>query len=254
MAQLAEELLATIPDCGEADWVSAAADRLEPAAPQEVIRWAFDRFKDEVVIATGFGVEGMALIDMAVKVNPSPEVFFIDTDFLFPQTYALRRRIEDRYHIKIKAFRSPLTPEAQDEQYGPALWSRDPDLCCRIRKVEPLGEALGGRAAWVTAIRRDQTAVRATSRAVEWDRRWNLVKVNPLVRWSKLDVWDYVARNDVPYNPLHDQGYPSIGCTHCTRAIRADEDERAGRWSGYQKTECGLHIQDPEFRIQGRHT
>jgi phosphoadenosine phosphosulfate reductase len=251
MAYFAQTPIAAGPDGGDADWVSAVADSLERAAPQETIRWAFDAFKDGLVIATGFGVEGMALIDMAVKINPSPRVFFLDTDFLFPETYILRRRIEDRYGIEIEAFRSELTPDAQEQQYGPALWSRDPDLCCRLRKLEPLREALSGRKAWMTAIRRDQTAARTSSRAVEWDYLWRLVKVNPLVRWSKRDVWDYVAKNDVPYNPLHDQGYPSLGCTHCTRAVRAGEDERAGRWPGLQKTECGLHIhiQDSGFEV-----
>ena len=221
--------------------LETAAALLEPSKPTEPLRWAFERFGDKIVIATGFGAEGMALLDMAIRVNPRPNIFFIDTNFLFAETYELRRRVQQRYGIEIKAHRTPLTPEAQEQQHGPELWARDPDLCCRIRKLEPLGEALKGYDAWITAIRRDQSVTRSTARVVEWDHRWNLVKVNPLVAFSKRDLWAYIVKNDVPYNPLHDAGYPSIGCTNCTRAVGAGEDERAGRWSGHQKTECGLH-------------
>jgi phosphoadenosine phosphosulfate reductase len=241
MAQVLHEITSSIPQTFAHLELEEAGNRLERATPKEILQWAFEEFADRLVIATGFGAEGMAVIDIAVQINPNPNVFFIDTGFLFPETYELRRRIEQRYGIEIKGFGSDLSPEAQDLQFGSRLWSRDPDLCCRIRKLEPLNEALSGRGAWVTAIRRDQSAARAGSRAVEWDYKWKLAKVNPLVRWTKRDVWSYIEKNEVPYNPLHDQGYPSIGCTHCTRAVREGEDERAGRWSGHQKTECGLH-------------
>ncbi len=223
------------------DWEAEGA-RLEAATPQAIIEWAFARFGEQLAIATGFGAEGATLIDIAVQINPQPNIFFLDTGFLFPETYDLRRRIEDRYSIEIRAFSAALSPAAQEYLYGANLWSRAPDLCCHLRKLEPLAAALEGMAAWMTAIRRDQTAVRATAGAVEWDGRWQRVKVNPLVRWTKRDVWDYIHRHEVPYNPLHDAGYPSIGCTHCTRAVGAGEDDRAGRWSGLQKTECGLHV------------
>jgi phosphoadenosine phosphosulfate reductase len=222
--------------------IAAAAFRLEQARPEEILAWAFDEYRGRVAIATGFGAEGMALIDMAVKISPHPDVFFVDTGFLFPETYELRRSVEQRYRIKIRAFGPALTPQAQEKMFGPELWSRDADLCCRLRKIEPLKEALAPLDAWVTAIRRDQTADRARARAVEWDLRWGLAKINPLVRWTKRDVWDYIKSNDVPYNPLHDRSYPSIGCTNCTRQVREGEDERAGRWAGQAKTECGLHI------------
>ncbi len=227
--------------------IEAAAIRLEDAPPAETLAWAFDEFGDRAGIATGFGAEGMALIHMAVQVNPHPNIFFLDTGFLFPKTYELRRLIEDRYQIEIRAVQTAVTPDSQEEMFGPKLWSRDPDMCCRIRKLEPLKEELSELGAWVTAIRRDQTAARSSARAVEWDARWQLVKVNPLVRFSKRDVWSYILKNDVPYNPLHDAGYPSIGCTHCTRAVGAGEDERAGRWSGHAKTECGLHSEEPKL-------
>jgi phosphoadenosine phosphosulfate reductase len=241
MAQALREIIGSVPDSDSLAEIAAAGDRLERSTPQEILRWAFEEFADRLTIATGFGAEGMALIEMAVKIDPNPNVFFIDTGFLFPETYELRRRIEERYGLEIKAFQTELSPGDQDQHYGPRLWASDPDLCCRIRKLEPLGDALRGRSAWVTAIRRDQAASRASSRVIEWDYKWRLVKVNPLVRWTKRDVWSYIAKNDVPYNPLHDEGYPSIGCTHCTRAVRDGEDDRAGRWAGHQKTECGLH-------------
>ncbi len=241
MAQSVQELVNLTSNLHLLSRIEEAAFRLEEATPQEILEWAFAEFGSEITIATGFGAEGAALIDIATKVNPQPDVFFLDTDFLFPETYALRRRLEDRYQIKIRAFQTSLTPELQAETYGANLWSRDPDLCCRIRKLEPLKEALHGRRAWVTAIRRDQTAARANAGVVEWDARWQLVKVNPLARWSKREVWRYILKNEVPYNPLHDEGYLSIGCTHCTRVVDSNEHERAGRWAGFAKTECGLH-------------
>ena len=221
--------------------ISRAAEALEHAGPGEILEWAFNQFGDRVTIATGFGAEGISLIDMAVAINSEADVFFLDTGFLFPETYGLRRRLEDRYGIQIRSVSTNLSPERQQELYGARLWESDPDLCCRLRKLEPLRIALHGYDAWVTAIRRDQSAVRASALAVEWDSKWNLVKVNPLVRSSRADVWRYIVRNELPYNPLHDRGYPSIGCTHCTQPVAQGEHERAGRWRGGNKTECGLH-------------
>jgi phosphoadenosine phosphosulfate reductase len=225
----------------ELDRIEAAASVLEESSPVETLRWAFDEFQNRVTIATGFGAEGVALIDMAARINPNPDVFFLDTSFLFPETYELRRRLEDRYGIRIRAFQSELTPEDQELKFGSKLWSRDPDLCCRLRKLEPLKDALRGKDAWVTAIRRDQTLERSSARVVEWDCQWQLIKINPIVRWSKQQVWEYIAKNNVPYNPLHDQNYPSIGCTHCTQPVQLGEPDRSGRWRGREKRECGLH-------------
>lgn len=239
MAQALEQIpMTTLYD---ADSLENIANRLEYAQPSEIIEWAFGQYGDRVAIATGFGAEGAAMIDMAAKIDSAAKIFFLDTGFLFPETYELRKRIEDRYGVRIRSFESEFSPEDQEALYGPDLWSRAPDLCCEIRKLEPLKEALSGLDGWITAIRRDQTAARASARAVEWDVQWQLVKINPLFRWTRGEVWNYIRRNDVPYNPLHDSGYPSIGCTHCTRAVTDGEDERAGRWAGQEKTECGLH-------------
>jgi phosphoadenosine phosphosulfate reductase len=209
--------------------------------PEQVLAWAFATYGDNIAMATGFGVEGMALLDIAFRVNPDVKVFTGDTEFLFPETYDLIDRVEARYGIKVERLYSELTPEEQDRAYGKALWARDPDQCCSLRKVEPLRRKLASLDAWVTAIRRDQTSERAGVRKVDWDEKFNLVKVSPLADWTREAIWNYVVKHDVPYNPLHDRNYPSIGCTHCTRAVQPGEDPRAGRWSGFRKTECGLH-------------
>jgi len=209
--------------------------------PEQVLAWAFATYGENVAIATGFGVEGMALLDIASRVNPDLKVFTGDTEFLFPETYDLMDRVEQKYGIKVERLYSQLTPEEQAEEFGPKLWARNPDQCCALRKVEPLQRKLATLDAWVTAIRRGQTSDRAGVRKVDWDEKFNLVKISPLADWTREMVWNYVIRHEVPYNPLHDRNYPSIGCTHCTRPVLPGEDPRAGRWSGFRKTECGLH-------------
>jgi phosphoadenosine phosphosulfate reductase len=208
---------------------------------EEVLAWAFSTYGDDVALATGMGVEGMALLDMAYRMNPSIKVFTGDTEFLFPETYELIDRVEARYGIRIERLYSELTPRDQEAAYGQALWASDPDQCCNLRKVEPLRRKLATLDAWVTAIRRDQTAARAAIHKVDWDPKFDLLKISPIADWTREEVWSYVLENDVPYNPLHDRNYPSIGCTHCTRAVLPGEDQRAGRWSGSGKIECGLH-------------
>ena len=213
--------------------------------PQHVLSWAFQTFGNGVAISSAFGAEGMVLIDMASRVNPDFRLFTVDTEFLFPETYSLMDAIEQKYGISIERVYSLLSPEEQEGAQGPALWSHNPDLCCNLRKVEPLRRKLGELDAWIASIRRDQTSARASARKIEWDSKFDLVKINPLVDWNSKQVWRYILDHNVPYNQLHDQNYPSIGCTHCTRAVRPGEDPRAGRWSGFAKTECGLHVIEP---------
>lgn len=217
----------------------------ESWTPQRTLAWAFETFGASVAISSAFGAEGMVLIDMASRVRKHFRLFTIDTEFLFPETYNLMDRIEARYGIAIERVYPLLSPEDQQRGYGEALWGRDPDLCCNLRKVEPLRGKLGELNAWITSIRRDQTSSRAIARRVEWDAKFALVKINPIVDWTSKQVWRYIHDHNVPYNPLHDQGYPSLGCTHCTRAVAAGEDPRSGRWPGFAKTECGLHIIEP---------
>lgn len=201
---------------------------------EEVLAWAAAHHAPDVAIASSFGAEDVVLIDLATRVAPSIRVFTLDTRVLFPETYALIERIEERYALAVE--RTFPSPAAQD-----GLWATDPDRCCHLRKVEPLQQKLATLGAWVTGIRRDQSPARANSRKLEWDAKFGLVKVNPLADWTSKRVWRYIHDHDVPYNPLHDRNYPSIGCTHCTRAVAPGEDPRAGRWSGTAKTECGLH-------------
>jgi phosphoadenosine phosphosulfate reductase len=200
-----------------------------------------------VAISSAFGAEGMVLIDMAFRLRKDFRLFTIDTEFLFPETYDLMDRIEKRYGIKIERVFPLLSPEEQERIHGAALWSRDADQCCNLRKVEPLRRKLSELRAWITSIRRVQTSFRKDASKVEWDMKFGLVKVNPIADWTTKQVWRYLHEHGVPYNPLHDKNYPSIGCTHCTRAIQPGEDSRAGRWPGTAKTECGLHIVEIEL-------
>jgi phosphoadenosine phosphosulfate reductase len=210
----------------------------------DVLRWGYERFGRDIAIASAFGAEGMVLIDLASRVRNDFRVFTLDTDFFFAKTYELMEKVERRYGVQVERCRSRLNPTEQAQAHGEALWDRDPDQCCRLRKVEPLKQKLSELAAWVSAIRRDQTAARVGISKIEWDARFEIVKLNPLANWTQDEVWNYIRAHRVPYNPLHDRSYPSIGCTHCTRPVQIGEDPRAGRWAGFNKTECGLHTRD----------
>ncbi len=214
----------------------------EAWSPERVLTWAFDTFGDQVAISSAFGAEGMALIDIASRTRQNFRLFTLDTEFQFPETYNLKDQVEQRYGITIERVFPLSSPEEQERVHGPALWQRDADLCCNLRKVEPLQRKLGELRAWITSIRRDQTAARAGAGKIEWDSKFGLAKINPIADWNSKQVWQYIREHDVPYNELHERNYPSIGCTHCTRAVRPGEDPRAGRWAGLSKTECGLHI------------
>jgi phosphoadenosine phosphosulfate reductase len=212
--------------------------------PEQALRWGLGRFDQTLGIASSFGAEDVVLIDLAARLGKKFRVFTLDTDFLFPETYALIDSIEKQYGLEVERTRPEYTPDAQAAKFGAALWSSHPDQCCNIRKVEPLKKHLSGLQAWVTGVRRDQAPTRANTKKLEWDAKFGLVKLNPLADWTSPQVWDYIRENSVPYNPLHDQNYPSIGCTYCTRPVQPGEDPRAGRWSGFNKTECGLHVKE----------
>jgi phosphoadenosine phosphosulfate reductase len=214
----------------------------ESWGPRQVLEWAFNTFGDGVAISSAFGAEGMVLIDIASRVRRHFRLFTLDTEFLFPETYNLMDQVEEKYGITIEKVYPLNSPEEQDRVHGPALWQRNPDQCCNLRKVEPLQRKLGELRAWITSIRRDQTATRAGAGKIEWDKKFGLVKINPIADWSSKQVWQYIREHGVPYNALHERDYPSIGCTHCTRAVRPGEDARAGRWAGSSKKECGLHV------------
>lgn len=209
-----------------------------------LLQWGLSEFDHSLAIAASFGAEDVVLIDQASKLGSPFRVFTLDTDFLFPETYALIDKIEKRYRIHVERTRSELTPSEQAARHGERLWASQPDQCCQLRKVDPLKKKLSGLRAWVTGVRRDQAPTRAHTRKLEWDAKFGLVKINPIADWNWNQVWEYIRANDVPYNPLHDQNYPSIGCTYCTRPVQPGEDPRAGRWSGFNKIECGLHAKD----------
>lgn len=213
----------------------------ETRSPEAVLRWALDEFDHDVALATGFGAEGCVLIHMLAGIRRDARIFYLDTDVLFPETYALRDQLALRYHVRLERRSSRLSLDSQAREFGDRLWERQPDLCCKLRKVEPLEEMLGDLSAWITAIRRDQTPARANARIIERDQKFGLIKINPLANWSSIDVWSFIAKHEVPFNPLHHSGYSSIGCAPCTTPVRIGEDPRAGRWRGSQKTECGLH-------------
>jgi phosphoadenosine phosphosulfate reductase len=214
----------------------------ETWTPSRILEWGFDTFGDTVAISSAFGAEGMVLIDIASRLRKNFRLFTLDTEFLFPETYNLMDQVEQRYGITIERVFAWNSPEEQERTHGPALWLRNPDQCCNLRKVEPLRRKLAELQAWITSIRRDQTADRAAAGKIEWDAKFGLVKINPIADWNSKQVWQYIREYGVPYNALHERDYPSIGCTHCTRAVRPGEDPRAGRWAGLSKTECGLHI------------
>jgi len=216
------------------------AEAFEDASPETVIEWAVKTFPN-ITFACSFGAEDVVLVDMLQRVSPQTDIFYLDTDFHFKETYETRDRMEARYGMKFVRVSPKITPEEQAAKHGEELWKSDPNGCCNIRKVEPLTRILGQYDAWITGIRRDQAPTRANAKKVEYDTKFGLVKFNPLAAWTSDQVWDYIRANDVIYNPLHDRNYPSIGCEHCTRPVMPGEDPRAGRWSGSDKTECGLH-------------
>lgn len=223
------------------DEIEKLGTQFEEAAPETVLHWALQRFGKSVALATGFGPEGCVLVHMLAGIEPNARIFYLDTDLLFDGTYDLRHRLEDRYRVRFERQTAELSLEDQAARFGEKLWQTDPDQCCILRKVQPLTRMLSGMDAWITAIRRGQTEDRAHAKIVERDKKFGIVKINPLAAWSSEDVWKFIAENDVPYNKLHDEGYPSIGCRPCTSLVQIGEDQRSGRWRGIEKTECGLH-------------
>lgn len=211
---------------------------------EAIVRIAVERFGGGLTLACSFGgTGGMVLLDMAARaardLSVPLDVFVLDTDFLFPETYALIDTAERRYGITVRRAKSLLTPEAQAAEHGEALWTRDPDACCELRKVEPMRRALRGYRAWMTALRRDQSDTRAATEIAAVDDKYGGIwKFCPLALWDEPRVLNYAFNHDIPNNPLLERGYTSLGCTHCTRPAASG---RQGRWAGFDKIECGLH-------------
>ncbi|HEY2415320.1 MAG TPA: phosphoadenylyl-sulfate reductase [Pirellulaceae bacterium] len=223
--------------------ISHESHRLETAEPQQILQWVAERFGPKFTMATAFGPEGMILIHMLAEVAPQTPIFNLDTGYQFKETLELREEVKRRYGIEVEYKRAATSVEEYERQHGGPVYRTNPDQCCLHRKVQVLEQAVVGKHAWASAIRRDQSPDRASAPIVGWDKKFSLVKVSPLANWTKQKVWAFITKHNVPYNPLHDQGYTSIGCWPCTRAVGLGEDERAGRWSGFAKKECGLHTQ-----------
>jgi phosphoadenylyl-sulfate reductase (thioredoxin) len=222
------------------------AEELEGRAPEEILAAVAPHFPGRISLATSFGPEDNLLLELIARERLPVGAFTLDTGFLFAETYALWAKLEERYGVRVTAVTSDAPRVAPPGQ--PPPWQADPDGCCDARKVRPLRAALGELEAWVTGIRRDQTPERANAKVVEWDARFGLVKVNPLAGWRSDDVWAQLKRLEVPTNPLHEQGFASIGCAPCTTPVKLGEDPRSGRWRGREKTECGLHLRAPSPR------
>jgi phosphoadenosine phosphosulfate reductase len=218
------------------------AEHLEEAQPQEILEWAVETYGEGLALSASFGgPEGMALIDMISKITDKVTILTIDTGFLFEETHEFREEVMRRYRLPLEVLRPELSVEEQVERYGERMRTCSPDLCCQVRKIEPLEKALKGYEAWMTGIRREQTPQRASTRVLAWEGRYATAKIAPLAGWGAEQVWGYVEENDVPVNPLLKRGYKSIGCEPQTRPVSPEEEARAGRWSGTEKTECGLH-------------
>jgi phosphoadenosine phosphosulfate reductase len=226
------------------DELAQLSQSLEGQTPSQILETALAQYGPRIILACSFGAEDVVLVDMMMQINTRSMLFYLDTGFLFPETYAVRDRIINHYQLsdeQIIQMTSALSPAEQAAQHGEGLWLRNPDQCCEIRKIEPLRRILKDYTAWITGIRRDQSPTRANAGLVEWDAKFGLVKFNPLATWSWDQVWEYIRTHQVPYNELHDQHFPSIGCTHCTAPVMPGADPRSGRWQQSAKTECGLH-------------
>jgi phosphoadenosine phosphosulfate reductase len=220
--------------------------RFESEQPREILRWALlDSGLERSAVASSFQAEGTCVIDMAIKLVDDIPILFLETGFHFAETLAFKEQLTDRLGLNVIDLVGDHTVESQATEYGERLYERDPDQCCRLNKVEPFTRALHDLDLWITALRRDSSPSRAATPILEQYElepdRW-MVKVNPVANWTRRDVWTYLAENHLPRNPLYDLGYAQVGCAPCTRLVFAGEGERAGRWDGSLKVECGIHL------------
>ncbi|MFB6468826.1 phosphoadenylyl-sulfate reductase [Cytobacillus sp. Hz8] len=209
----------------------------------DILKWAYEEYKDDIVYACSFGAEGMVLIDLISKIRKNAKIIFLDTGLHFKETYELIDEVKKRYpNLEIKMVTPKASVEEQARWYGNELWLDNPNLCCHMRKVAPLSEALQSATAWISGLRREQSPMRSQIQFINKDEKFQKIKICPLIHWTWEDILTYIRLNQLPYNPLHDQGYPSIGCATCTKAVEGNHDLRSGRWVGHEKSECGLHL------------
>jgi phosphoadenosine phosphosulfate reductase len=214
--------------------------KVESMEADEAIAWAIETFHPSLRFAVSFQKTSSVIVDLAHRVEPAARFFYLDTELLFPETYSTRDELASHYDVEFDRF-GGISLAEQEERFGANLWRRDPDACCGIRKVEAMREALDGVDCWVSGIRRVDSETRAAAAKFGWDERFGLWKLNPLAEWDDKRVWNHIKEHHVPYNPLHDQGYPSIGCMPCTSKPSDGEDARAGRWAGTDRSECGIN-------------
>jgi len=226
----------------EAPPLTRSPDELEALGADELLAWASAEFGATLCLTCSWQKQSSVLVHMVASLPRRPAVVELDTHLFFRESYDTRDRLVERYGLELIRPHIPTIAE-QHRSEGPNLWERDPDRCCHVRKVEPLISALAPFSAWISGIRRDQSPSRATIRKVQWSERYGLWKIHPLADWDERRVWTYITANEIPYNPLHDVGFRSIGCIPCTRPTSAGEEERAGRWAGSDKLECGLHLE-----------
>ncbi|MBA9004644.1 phosphoadenylyl-sulfate reductase [Thermomonospora cellulosilytica] len=222
------------------DVAESAAEALKDASALEIVRWAVATFGDRICLTSS--MSDAALIHLVSTVKPGIDVLFVDTGYHFAETIGTRDAVEAVYPVNVINVTPSRTVEEQEAALGPRLYGRNPDLCCHLRKVEPLGRALEGYMAWFSGIRREETASRRERKVIEWDGKRGMVKVNPILNWTQQEMDDYISDNGILVNPLHHDGYPSIGCAPCTRRVAPGEDPRSGRWAGLGKSECGIHL------------
>jgi phosphoadenosine phosphosulfate reductase len=226
--------------------VQSINNRFETESTARILQWAWERFGGRAAIGTSFQGAGLVMIHLARQQGLGFPVFTLDTGLLFPETLALKKRLEEFFQWPIEALEPDLSVGQQAEAHGPELWNRDPDFCCTLRKVLPLQGKLAELDCWITGLRRQQSATRTGTNLLELytfdpSSGREIAKLNPMANWSREKVWEYLRQHQIPYNPLHDQGYRSIGCQPCTSKSASGENERAGRWTGFNKVECGIH-------------
>jgi phosphoadenosine phosphosulfate reductase len=223
--------------------LSRTEAEIESLAAEELLLWAYEEFGEQLCLSCSWQKQSSVLMHMVSELGIDVDVIELDTHLFFKETYETRERLVERYGLTLIR-PEILTIAEQHKREGPNLWESNPDRCCHIRKVEPLIEVLRPYDAWVSGIRRQQSPSRANARKAERSERYDVWKIQPLADWSEEEVWAYIMSNDIPYNPLHDEGYRSIGCMPCTRPTTLDEEERAGRWAGSDKLECGIHLEE----------
>ncbi|MHC0038564.1 phosphoadenylyl-sulfate reductase [Pseudoneobacillus sp. C159] len=230
------------------NWDDQSVQALLKRSPDylDILKWAYREYADdEIVYACSFGAEGIVLIDLIHKVKKNARIVFLDTGLHFPETYELIEKVKERYpNLHIELVKPKSSIEEQAKWYGEELWKHNPNLCCHMRKVVPLKETLNAVTAWISGLRREQSPSRSQVQYINRDAKFQKIKICPLIHWTWEDIMTYIHLNQLPYNPLHDQLYPSIGCAPCTLPVSSEDDQRAGRWAGHTKSECGLHLSE----------